>query len=118
MKALTIRPQWAALIASGKKTIETRTWKTSHRGDLLICASARPPDGENAGHAVCIVELVECRVMVVEDEAAACFKIFQAAYAWELRNVRHVVPFPVLGKLHIFEVNLPKSCLRFESKIA
>lgn len=38
MKALTIRQPWAALIAAGVKTIETRSWPTKHRGPLAIHA--------------------------------------------------------------------------------
>jgi hypothetical protein len=38
MKAITIRQPWAGLIACGLKTIETRNWKTKHRGSLAIHA--------------------------------------------------------------------------------
>ncbi len=40
MKALSIKQPWAHYIASGQKTIETRTWETKYRGPLLICAGA------------------------------------------------------------------------------
>lgn len=39
MKALSIRQPFAQLIVDGLKTIETRTWDTTYRGDLLICAA-------------------------------------------------------------------------------
>ncbi len=38
MKALSIKQPWAAAIATGLKTIETRTWKTKYRGPILIVA--------------------------------------------------------------------------------
>lgn len=38
MKALTIKQPWASLIAWGEKKIETRSWKTSYRGPILIHA--------------------------------------------------------------------------------
>lgn len=38
MKALTIKQPWATLIALGEKRIETRSWKTSYRGPILIHA--------------------------------------------------------------------------------
>ncbi len=41
MQALSIRPEFAMEILVGEKTEEYRTWKTHHRGDLLICNSAR-----------------------------------------------------------------------------
>ena len=42
MKALSIKEPWATLILEGKKTIETRTWKTNYRGEILLCASKNP----------------------------------------------------------------------------
>lgn len=38
MKAITIKQPWASLIALGEKKIETRAWKTSYRGPILIHA--------------------------------------------------------------------------------
>lgn len=43
MKAITLWQPWASLIAAGLKTIETRPWRTSYRGPLIIHASARLP---------------------------------------------------------------------------
>ena len=39
MKALTIHQPWAGMIAAGWKRIETRTWRTKHRGQIAIHAS-------------------------------------------------------------------------------
>lgn len=41
MKALTLYPVWAMLIALEKKTLETRGWGTTYRGPLAITSSAR-----------------------------------------------------------------------------
>ena len=56
MKALTLTQPWASLIAMLLKTYETRWWKTSYRGPLLIHASRevdwdfiRSPIGEKYG---------------------------------------------------------------------
>ena len=38
MKALTVSQPFAALIASGEKWVENRTWDTRHRGPLAIHA--------------------------------------------------------------------------------
>jgi hypothetical protein len=46
MRALTIRQPWASLVACGAKTIATRSWKTSYRGDLLIHAGKVAETGE------------------------------------------------------------------------
>lgn len=39
MKAISLWEPWASLIACGAKRFETRSWATSYRGTLLICAS-------------------------------------------------------------------------------
>jgi hypothetical protein len=41
MKAISIQQPFAALIATGQKRLETRTWQTDYRGPLLICAGAK-----------------------------------------------------------------------------
>jgi activating signal cointegrator 1 len=43
MKAITLWQPWASLVALGVKTIETRSWQTSHRGPLAIHAAAKKP---------------------------------------------------------------------------
>jgi hypothetical protein len=43
MKAITIHPVWAWAIVHGHKPVENRTWRTKHRGPLLIHASAVSP---------------------------------------------------------------------------
>lgn len=39
MKALSVRQPWAALIVTGAKDVENRSWTTKHRGPLAIVAS-------------------------------------------------------------------------------
>jgi hypothetical protein len=39
IKVLTLWQPWATLIAEGVKTIETRSWRTNHRGPLAIHAA-------------------------------------------------------------------------------
>ena len=43
MKALSLRQPYADLVATGRKTIELRTWKTKHRGEFYIHASKYSP---------------------------------------------------------------------------
>lgn len=50
MKVLTLHQPWAALVAHGIKTVETRGWSTRHRGPLAIHAAVKPcPDGTTVG---------------------------------------------------------------------
>ena len=70
MKALSFRQPWAELILQGRKTMDLRTYRTSHRGPLAIHASRKverdaclehglDPDNLEAGGVVGVVELVD-----------------------------------------------------------
>ena len=98
---LSLQQPWANLIADGSKTIETRTWGTSYRGELVIVSSMKPAI-EPAGCAVCICRLVDCRPMTVEDEVAACCDCDDGRWAWVLTDIRPVVPVPVKGQLQLY----------------
>lgn len=95
MKALTLHQPWATLVASGVKTIETRSWQTSYRGPLAIHAGKRWPTVEESllleslgwppiacllalarkapaipyGAVVATCELIDCAPSVREGEA-------------------------------------------------
>ena len=111
MKALSIKQPWAEAIARGLKTIETRTWQTSYRGDLLICSSKKPDQsfdltGEELlyGFAICVVELYDIEKMKSEHEKNAMCDIYPDAFSWHLRNLRTIKPFPVKGQMGIFNI--------------
>jgi hypothetical protein len=106
MKAISLKQPWANLVASGKKTIETRKWATKYRGDLVICSS-KSPKIEPYGKALCVVELYDIKPMTKSDEKKACIKVYPKANAWYLRNLRKISrPIPVKGTLGIFDLNL------------
>jgi len=91
-KALSVKQPWASRIADGSKRIEYRSWQTHYRGDLLICATARPViAGLPRGVALCLVDLLDC----YENENG---------WSWRLGNVRLIRPFPVKGRLRLYEV--------------
>ena len=118
MKALSVKQPWANWIIGGTKAIETRTWKTGFRGQLLICASksidalAARSDVEYhlgpRGAAIGIVDLVDCRLMTKADEPAAMCPVTPGRYAWVLRNARPIKPFAVKGALGLYEVPWPQ----------
>ena len=86
---------YAAEIAVGDKPEEYRTWKTDYRGDLLICASTYNDGWEYPrGFALCVVNLYDIK-WLEEDEC----------YAWLLKDIRPVIPFPVKGRLHLYDVD-------------
>ena len=116
IKALSIREPYASLIHSGRKTIETRTWKTDYRGLLLLCASKKPDWIEDipgwishrsliAGQAFATCRLVDVRPMTRDDQEMACCPLYPRANAWILANVEPLKPrFPIKGQLGLFEV--------------
>lgn len=112
MKALSVRQPWANLIATGQKTIETRTWATGYRGPLLIVSSKRP-NIPPAGSAVAVAELVDCRVMRTSDELAARCGVYPKAMSWVLEDIRPVRPFPVKGALGVFDCPVDHAELEF-----
>ncbi|MBN1377837.1 MAG: ASCH domain-containing protein [Gammaproteobacteria bacterium] len=106
MKAISVKQPWASMIAGGEKTIETRTWPTKYRGRLLIVSSLTPKIRDlPAGMALCTANLVDCRKMTTDDEAAACCPVYDGAWAWVLENITPVDPFPVKGTLGLYEVD-------------
>ena len=105
-KAISLKQPWANLVCEGRKTIETKKWKTDYRGDLVICSSKKP-DIYPAGYALCIVELYGIKPMKKEHEKKACTKIYKGAYSWFLRNIRLInPPIPVSGSVGIFDLKI------------
>ncbi|WP_338871761.1 hypothetical protein WBJ53_26230 [Spirosoma sp. SC4-14] len=116
MKAITLQDNcpknptpWLSLVEYKVKTIETRkNWiYRSYRGDTLFTASAcsRTP---NAGLAVCVANVVDIVPMTKAHEEEACIQVFDNGWALILDDLRWLSrKFPVLGKLGVFEVDLP-----------
>lgn len=102
VRALSVRAPWAEMIASGRKTLEIRSRRTHHRGELLICQSG-------GGGAVAIVEVIDCRPFVEADDHASGgvwtrFPQARTHYAWELRLVRRVTSDTIRGRLGFYDV--------------
>lgn len=123
MIALSVQQPWAGLIAAGRKTVEVRTWKTSHRGPLLICAAVTPTKFRLANHislegvdlsvgvAVAVVDVVDCRpARRTLDRLSACLAVLpRNTFAWVLANPRRITPFPVRGQPGLFTVGWAES---------
>lgn len=109
IKAISVKQPWASLITSGSKTIETRKWFTKYRGDILIVSSKSPRiNNLPTGQALCIAEIIDCRVMTYSDRVDARCEIYPGAYSWVLGNIRPIKPFAVKGQLGIYEVEIPQ----------
>ena len=103
-KAISVKQPWANMIAAGEKTIETRTWKTSYRGPLLIVSSRKPATPPPAGHIVAMVRMIDCRPMEPRDIEYACCPMYDGAYSWVFDTIRVVAPIPARGKLGLYEL--------------
>ena len=126
MKVLSITEPYATLIRDGIKKIETRSWKTNYRGDLLIHASSTkiPKDYKNNdwlmelvgtrdlhfGQIVCKCKLVDCVKMTEEfinevthnpnEYISGFYEV--GRYAWILEDVQPVDSGKVKGSLGLW----------------
>lgn len=105
---------YAEWIKTGHKTIETRHRAFSHRGDLVICCGKTNSVSQNAGKALCIVELWKIRDLQRGDEEAAGVSYSPGIKAFLFRNWRHFSrdfefsPQRVAGAWQsIFEISIP-----------
>ena len=72
------------------ETIETRMRRFSHLGDIIICCDKGKSAGsKNAGKAICLVNIVECRTMTEDDVEAACIECVPGRKAYPLKDLRH-----------------------------
>ena len=80
---------YANWIKTGEKTIETRHRTFHYKGDIVICCGKTNSVGENAGKALCIVELWKIRPMKKCDEKASGVRFNPEINSFLLRNWRH-----------------------------
>lgn len=122
MKALTLRPTWAWLVANGHKDIENRSWRTRMRGriwihagtkgvtkaeyeDFLACCrqhrirSCPDRDSFRTGGIVGSVEVIDC---VTKSRSFW----FEGPIGWVLANPRRTRFKPCKGKLGLFNPDI------------
>lgn len=126
MKVLSLREPYATLIKEKIKTVETRSWKTSYRGELYIHASKTKMikedinnkelmdlvgDNElNYGYIICKCNLVDCVYMdkeFVEEmkknrSEYVCGIYAEGRYAWILEDIEIIDKIPAKGQLNIW----------------
>lgn len=126
MKALTLTQPWATLVATGRKRVETRSWRTHYRGPLAIHAAKgfpaaarefasaertleRLPARVPLGAIVATCRIVDCRPAVeVALKVTALERLYgdyePGRWAWILEDIK-ALPEPVWvrGKLSLWE---------------
>ena len=124
MKVLSLTEPYATIIKEGKKTIETRSWKTNYRGKLYIHASSTKIPKKyrenkdlmnlvdinnlNYGYIVCSCELIDCVKMTDEfiekvklnNEEYISEIYARDRYAWILKNIE-ILDKPIKAKGHL-----------------
>jgi hypothetical protein len=118
-RVLTVRDPWAFLLIAGKKPIENRAWRTSHRGRLWIHAASRfdygdfdwckenglaVPDADDlpGGILGCVI-LTDC--IALEDLPAELAEHWSAEgeFCWLVADpVRLVEPIACRGRLGLW----------------
>lgn len=114
MKCISVKGQQADNIAYGPKCLETRTWRTSYRGPLLVAKSRRPRSGDctKLGKAIVSCRVTDVRPMQPADEELACVKWRPGLFVWVLEDRRPLArPFPVRGIPGVYEVEVPEGAL-------
>ena len=131
IKVLSIIEPWATLIKEGKKRIETRSWKTSYRGELYIHASSKHIDKSNPnlpnlislipntamgyGNIICKCKLVDCVYMdqefieqlQLDSQEFMCGDYKIGRYAWILDDIEELKEsIPAKGHLNIWNFNV------------
>lgn len=126
MKVLSLIEPWATLIKERKKFIETRSWKTSYRGELYIHASSKkinkrdshtiklleliPNVSMGYGNILCKCKLVDCLYMdqkfldeiKSKEQEFLCGEYSIGRYAWILEDIEPITPIPAKGHLNIW----------------
>jgi len=125
MKVLSLMEPWGSLIKEKVKYVETRSWKTSYRGELYIHTSLskiqkKVLENENLcklfnlddikyGYIICKCNLVDCIYMTEEfiNEIKnnnyleyLCGEYKVGRYAWILDNIE-VLKCPIETKGHL-----------------
>lgn len=126
MKCLMLKQPWAHLVATGKKTMETRTWRTNYRGQLAIGASqAHDVDGDvylrsrsiQFPPAIQMVRGAIVATATLRDVVAYTPELVpqglcphtagEVRYGWLLEDVKMLErPVPVKGRLGLFDLPL------------
>ena len=119
LRALSLRQPWAWLVVNGYKDVENRSWRTKHRGHLLIHASSSNqlltldfkehirseygvllPNEVDIGGIVGVVDVVEC---VKQHPSKWKFK---DSWGWVLANPRPLPYRQCKGFVGLFKPDL------------
>lgn len=141
MKVLSLTEPFATLIKEKNKLIETRSWKTSYRGELYIHASKTKISKKdlnnkelmkwienkpmNYGYIICKCKLVDCLYMTKDfisqikqnKKEYICGEYEVGRYAWILEDIKPLeTPIEAKGKLGIWNYDTSNSMKNINDK--
>jgi hypothetical protein len=121
-RALSLRQPWAWLVVNGYKDIENRSWRTNHRGPLLIHASANQSNCSEEslaemeqkyrvkiprelpfGGIIGIVDVVDCA-----KQHPSIWK-FRGSWGWVLKSPHRLPYRKCKGFVGLFKPHFSKS---------
>lgn len=110
MKALTVRQPWASLIMTGVKDVENRTWKTTHRGLLVVHSGSAIDRSERADAHRAGLDALPRGVILGTVTVLDCVRGHTSPWAiddcwhWILTDPRPLdTPLPAAGKLGLWD---------------
>lgn len=139
MKALTLYPTWAVLIAIEAKRYETRSWPTNYRGPIAITCSARITDDDRAcfytesyfpvlsaagfkdvrdlplGCVICTALLTQvlptAEIVTSISEQERAFGCYDPGrHAWQLEGVERLNPvIPCVGNRQLWDIDIARA---------
>ena len=138
-KCLSVLQPWASLIVHGMKKLETRGWRTEHRGPLLIHAGATltkkivalcqtepfktalclagyedPKDlplGGIIGSATLTGCIEACTLDDLTDVERAFGDFRLGRWAFKLSDPQPLPLMPCRGKLHVYTIDVEELCV-------
>lgn len=110
VRVLCLWHSWAALVAAGLKTIETRTWDWPYEPGWLAIHASKRADGDVPGRiqfpsnvppvvpgALCALVWVAGSAPLRREHATKAFVYRDGLFAWYLENVRRLAPVKMRG---------------------
>ena len=124
MKAITIHQPWAWAVATGRKTVENRTWSTNYRGPLAIHAGISKQSLHHArvfpdipqhlvyGALIAVVTLVDC--VPVNALRGSELKFVEGPWCWMLQSPILIEPYYCAGYQGLW--NPPETALCIQTR--
>lgn len=100
VKAIALREPFASRIAAGEETTAYKSFRSGHRGEILIVSDQEP------WYALALAELVDVRPI-----SPAMNAPINRGYSWTFANIVRITRFPVGHRTGLFTAEVPEGAL-------